>query len=167
MIWTRDKRNESSIIPLSKPSESSKYIDESIQTLLRLINFEAYNKNNKELSNLLLARQVVSGELELSHKQIILSSIRQKLFQRKNRITVAAKTISPSNHKKVELDQSEDSIFQHPIKSQKKIGGHIDGFGKSRALRGWVDAHQFGAHPPSIQIAVSYTPLPLPTILLV
>ena len=152
LIWTRDERNESSIIPLSNPSESSKYIDESIQTLLRLINFEAYNKNNKELSNLLLARQVVSGELELSRKQIILSSIRQKLFQRKNGITGTAKTISPSNHKKVELDQSEDSIFNHSVKSQKKIGGHIDGFGKSRALRGWVDAHQFGTHPPSIQI---------------
>ena len=152
LIWTRDRINKFSIIPLSNPSESNKYLDKSIQTILRLIDFKAYQNNHKELSNLLLVKQIVSGEIGLSHKQLISSSIHERALQRIKRNLFAKKSPKKTKNQKLLSDQSAESKFNHPIEAQVSTRGHIDGFGESRTICGWVDANQLGTQPSSIQI---------------
>ena len=155
LIWTRDRANESNIIPLANPSKSEKYLDDSIQTLLRSINFAAYQEQIKETSNLLFLKKIVSGELELLPRRHLVAMIRDRAIHRIRNLRKPSTSTRKEHHKKFNSEQSPQSQLDRPTESKETIRGHIDGFGESFCLNGWVDTNRFGTDPSSIQIVWS------------
>ena len=60
-----------------------------------------------------------------------------------------------SHPKKIKPEAAQQIQPDHPRTSEQTIRGHIDGFGESLSLSGWVDANRFGPEPSSIQIVWS------------
>ena len=153
LIWRRNGSSESSIIPLSNPSESETHLDQSIKTILKSIDFTVYQAKDKQPSNLLLARQIVAGERVLVQKQPLASIIRERTLQRIKELRKSS--IFTGRHKSKKLEPGKlqaESTSNPPIQTQETVRGHIDGFGESSTLRGWVDAQQFGINASFIQI---------------
>ena len=153
LVWNRVHSNDSSICALSNPSESEKYLDQSVQTILKAVNFATYQENNKQLSNLLLARKIVSGELDLIPKQPITSIIRERAFGRFKEIKNKLIPKKKDHRNNFQSETNEEiSTYNHDARYQEIVRGHIDGFGETRTIRGWVDANEFGRDPSLIQI---------------
>ena len=153
LIWTRSVSNESSICPFSNPSESEKHIDQPIQTILKAINFDTYRQKDKQQSNLLLSKKIITGEFELIQKQPLTSILRDRALERikKLRDPLALKArdnSTESESRKIDARKSSNNS----IKVQEVVRGHIDGFGGSHTLRGWVDASQYGTNSSLIKI---------------
>ena len=155
LVWTRNRSNESSIVPLANPNESEKYLDNSIQTLLRSINFSAYQEQIKETSNLLFLKKIMSGELELLPRRHLVGMIRDRAIHRIRNLRMPSASSRKSHPKKIKPEAAQQIQPDHPRTSEQTIRGHIDGFGESLSLSGWVDANRFGPEPSSIQIVWS------------
>ncbi len=152
LLWTRDRSNQSNIVPLSNPSGSEKYLDDSIQTLLKNINFTAYKRQTKETSDLLFLKKIVSGELELLSRWHLIAIIRDRAIHRIRSIRMTSVSPRKKHHKRITAGQTQETQLDNTTESQETVRGHIDGFVESLALSGWVDASRFGPEPSSIQI---------------
>ena len=152
LLWTRNRSNQSNIVPFSNPSESEKYLDGSIQTLLKSIDFTAYKKQQKESSNLLYLKKIVSGELELLPRWHFFNVIRDIAIHRSRKLKMTSASSRKENYEKITSDQPQQTQLERTTKSQESVRGHIDGFGESLTLSGWVDASRLGAESSSIQI---------------
>ena len=152
LLWTRNRSNQANIVPFSNPSESEKYLDGSIQTLLKSIDFTAYKKQQKETSNLIFLKKIVSGELELLPRWHFFNIIRDRAIHRTRNLKMTSASSRKENYEKITSDQPQQTQLERTTKSQESVRGHIDGFGESLALSGWVDASRLGAESSSIQI---------------
>ena len=146
---------------ITTKKESEIFLNYFLQTLIKSIDLDEIGEEYPDASQLNLLKRIADEELDpikrISLRKSLMKRIinfyKSRIHINTNKNKIKSNLQKPGLDKPSNLDKFKE---QSVIESQKKqLIGHIDGFGESLQLRGWVDASDFGPGQSKVKVILN------------